>query len=314
MCPLPRLAITLGDPNGIGPEIVGKCLALPSLYRYCQPVIVGDEITLQRHNISTASARYRFVDVRTKGFTKIDPGKTTVQAGRASHAAVVRAVNLIRSGEADALVTAPVSKEALHRAGVRYPGHTELLAALTGSEHYAMLMLAGSLRAVMATRHVALSRAGKTLSIRQIVDTTVLSHQSLQNSFGIPHPRIALCALNPHAGEGGLLGREEQEIIQPALRCIRRRGIPADGPLPGDSAWQKMAAGNYDLLVAMYHDQAMIGLKCLAPEKIVNVTIGLPFIRTSPGHGTGFDIAGKNCADPRSMIEAIKLAAKLSRR
>jgi 4-hydroxythreonine-4-phosphate dehydrogenase len=312
--PLPRLAITLGDPNGIGPEVVGKALAMPSLYRYCQPVIVGDAIAFRRYKVSPADVRYRFVDVHTKGCTKIEPGKTTAIAGRAAHAAVVRAVELIRNGEADALVTAPLSKEALHRAGIRYPGHTELLAVLTGSKRYAMLMVAGSLRAVMATRHVALSRAGKALSVRRILDTTVLSHQSLQNTFRIPHPRIALCALNPHAGEGGLLGSEEQEIIQPALRCIHRRGIPADGPLPGDSAWQKMAAGNYDLLVTMYHDQAMIGLKCLAPEKIVNVTIGLPFIRTSPGHGTGFDIAGKNRADPRSMIEAIKLAAQLSPR
>lgn len=308
---LPRIVITAGDPAGIGPEIIAKAVVHPGIARICRPVIIGDSRVFARYGIVPPSLPASFINVPTPGLARFVPGSISVATGRASYAYIDRAVRLIGAGRADALVTAPISKAAINCAGIHYAGHTELLAALTGTKNCAMLMAAGKLRVVMATRHIPLSSVGKSLTKKTIVDTTVLLHEFLEKSARIAKPRIAVCALNPHAGEGGLLGREEGNVILPAAEELRRRGYDVAGPVPGDSAWQKMKRGAYDLLVAMYHDQAMVGLKCLAPEKIVNITVGLPFPRTSPGHGTACEIAGRDTADHRPMLEAIRAAAAL---
>lgn len=309
--PLPRLAITIGDPAGIGPEITGKALSERSIYAVCRPLVVGERRFLK--TLSSLEKRFplRVVDVPSSG--RIEPGKLSAAAGRAAYGYVLKAVSLVQDGEAEALVTAPVSKEAIVRAGIPFSGHTELLASLTQAPSCAMLMVAGPCRSVMVTRHIPVKKIAAALTTRDIVTTTLQAVRFLEQHARIRRVRVGVMSLNPHAGEGGLLGTEEKTVIRPAIAALRRKGIEAEGPLPPDSAWLKAKNGTYDLLVAMYHDQTMIGLKCLAPEKIVNVTAGLPFVRTSPGHGTAFDIAGTGIADARSMIEAIKTAASCVR-
>lgn len=310
---LPRIVITAGDPAGIGPEIIAKALSRPALSRVCRPVVIGDSRVFARYGIVPSSLPASFINIATPGLTNMVPGRISVATGRASFRYIEKAVHLIAAGHADALVTAPISKAAINCAGIHYAGHTELLAALTATKNCAMLMAAGKLRVVMVTRHIPLIETGKKITKKTIIDTTFLLNDFLKTSARINTPRIAVCALNPHAGEAGLLGREEGSVILPAVEELRHSGIDVVGPLPGDSAWQKIKRGEFDLLVAMYHDQAMTGLKCLAPEKIVNITVGLPFPRTSPGHGTAFEIAGADKADCRPMIEAIRSAAGLCR-
>jgi 4-hydroxythreonine-4-phosphate dehydrogenase len=307
---LPLIAITAGDPAGIGPEIVAKALRSPRVRAACRPVVIGD-----RRLFKTAALPgvFRMIDVAVPRYASLRPGRPSPKTGRASYEYIVRAVELVRNREAEAIVTAPVSKAAVNSSGIAFKGHTELLAELSGTDEFAMLMIAGKLRTVMVTRHIPVAETGRRLTTRSIVRTALLAERSLRGEFGMRQPKLAIAALNPHAGEGGLLGGQESFIIEPAVRMLRAGGISAEGPLPADSAWIKLKAGKFDLLVTMYHDQAMIGLKCLAPDRIVNVTAGLPFVRTSPGHGTGFDIAGKDIADPRPMIEAILCAARFAR-
>lgn len=304
---LPRLAITIGDPAGIGPEIVRKIIEYKPLYKICKPIIIGD-IRLFK-GIKQNKLLFEFVDIPVSDIGQIKPGQISIASGKASYDYICKAVNLVENNKADAIVTSPISKAALNLAGFPFQGHTELLASLTNTKNYAMLMVAGKLRSVMVTRHIPVCETGKKLSIDKIVKTVILSNNFLQNKINKLKPRIGICALNPHAGEGGLLGKEEDKIILPAIDYLHKKDVNVVGPLPVDSAWLKAKKGEFDLLVTMYHDQTMIALKCIAPEKIVNVTIGLPFVRTSPGHGTGFDIAGKNIANPLPTIEAIKIAA-----
>jgi 4-hydroxythreonine-4-phosphate dehydrogenase len=307
---LPNIVITLGDPAGIGPEITCKAIVAPRLSSLCHPIVVGDIRFCEpflKSKLKNSSPT--FIDVPVTGFNRIQAGKQSKITGRAAYTWICHAVDMIQTGQADAMVTAPVSKAAINSAGIPFSGHTELLASLTQSRHYAMLMVAGHLRSVMVTRHLPLCCVGKKLSVAEIVTAAEQAYRFLIDYARIKKPKIVLCSLNPHAGEGGLLGKEEGSIIFPAVELLRSKGIEATGPLPADCVWQKAIRKEFDLVVTMYHDQTMIPLKCIAPEKIVNVTAGLPFIRTSPGHGTAFDIAGKNIADPRSMIEAICLAA-----
>jgi 4-hydroxythreonine-4-phosphate dehydrogenase len=303
----------MGDPAGIGPEVIGKALRARSVTSLCAPIIVGSRTVFARYGYDPEDLPGTFIDVKTPGIAAVRPGKVSAAGGKAAYACILKAVELINGKQADALVTAPLSKEALRRAGVRYEGHTELLAALSSVKEYAMMMVAGELRSVMVTRHIPLSETGKRLSRRAIVEAACLADRELRRWCAIRRPRVAVCALNPHAGEGGLLGSEERTVILPAVRQLRSQGLDAAGPLPGDSAWRKTLDGKYDLVVCMYHDQTMLALKCAAPEKIVNVTAGLPFIRTSPGHGTAFDIAGSGSASALPMIEAIRCAARFSR-
>ncbi|MBN1621711.1 MAG: 4-hydroxythreonine-4-phosphate dehydrogenase PdxA [Endomicrobiales bacterium] len=306
---LPRIAITIGDPAGIGPEVVSKSLSSKDIYKACKPIVICDRQLIPNYQNIKKKFKLNFLEVSFDNKERIKPGRISKESGRYSYELLLKAVEVAENGVADAMVTAPVSKEAMKLAGVNYPGQTELLAAITSSKEFAMLMIAGKLRTAMVTRHMPVSEVGRNLTIDKIKNTTLMSSEFLKKRLNIRNPKIAVCSLNPHGGEGGILGKEDRMFILPAVNILKDLGLNISGPIPCDSAWVKMKKGEFDLLVTMYHDQAMIGLKCLDPRKVVNVTAGIPFIRTSPGHGTGFDIAGKNTADPKPMIEAIKLAS-----
>ncbi len=318
----PVLALTIGDPAGIGPEIVIKTLLKKKVYQFCQPLVIGTKSVLNYYlknsslslhpieNITQAYFRAGTVDLINLGNLKeIAYGKVKSTYGYLAYTYLKKAVELAKTKEVDGLVTAPISKEALHCAGLFYSGHTEILGKLTGIKNLVMLMVNKKLKIAMVTRHLPLKEVAKNLKQEKIFLTIELAQQMLKKYFSLPQPRIVVCALNPHAGDGGVLGKEEKEIIRPAVEKAKKKGYLISGPLPVDVVfqhWQK-----YDLIITMYHDQAMIPLKLLDPYSLVNVTLGLPFVRTSPGHGTAFDIAGKNIADARPMFSAVKLATEM---
>jgi len=326
----PRIAITLGDPAGIGPEIALKAVLAPEVWEQCIPVLVGlpavcrataEQVGLVVSVRPTESA----ADLRDEcgianvlappGFPDVPlpaPGELDAQGGQLAFEAIAEAVRLIRAGELDALCTGPISKAALNLAGHHYPGHTELLAEMAGAPLVAMLMVGGGVRVIPATIHCPLEDVPQRLTSRRIVDLLDLIDRTMAD-FRIERPRIAVCGLNPHAGEDGLLGREEQALIVPAIDEARAQGIDAAGPVPADVVFHQMLQGRWDVVLAMYHDQAMIPVKTLAFDRGVNVTLGLPFVRTSPDHGTAFDIAGRGIARPDSLIAAVLLAAELTR-
>jgi 4-hydroxythreonine-4-phosphate dehydrogenase len=245
---------------------------------------------------------------------RVPMGRPSRRAGLSAIQALNEGLALVQKGDVQALVTAPVSKESFHLADHGFPGHTEWLASACHAPEVAMLMVAGPLRALLMTRHVPLENVSRHLTAKGIERSARLGHQFIKHHVRAGRPRLVLCGLNPHAGDHGLIGKEEKTIFLPALRALRKSGITVDGPLAADAVFPKMARGRYDLALAAYHDQGMIPLKLYAPERVVNVTLGLPFIRTSPGHGTAYDIAGKGKAHPGSMIEAILLAAQYGRR
>jgi 4-hydroxythreonine-4-phosphate dehydrogenase len=285
----PRIALTAGDPAGIGPEIVRKAAVDPRVLAVCEPVVYGPPDVLQ-----------------------VTPGEVSAHAGRAAYEAVCAAVRDALAGQVDAVATAPVSKLAFARAGLPWKGHTDLLAHLTGRARVAMMFWSEPLKVVLATVHIPLADVPRALT-RDVLDGIIdLSAEELPR-FGRPRPRIALAGLNPHAGEGGLLGLEEQEVLRPAVEAAQRRGVSIEGPFPGDTVFVRAARGEFDAVIACYHDQGLIPVKLAAFGKSVNVTLGLPIVRTSVDHGTAFDIAGKNMADASSMVEATLLAARLSR-
>ncbi|HVC21075.1 MAG TPA: 4-hydroxythreonine-4-phosphate dehydrogenase PdxA [Vicinamibacterales bacterium] len=285
--PLPRIAITVGDPAGIGPEIAAAAVRSPDVRAVCEPVLYGPGPAVS------------FV-----------PGVLTGEAGRASYEAVVRAVDDVRSGRVAAMATAPINKEAWALAGLPWKGHTELLAHLTGAAQVAMMFHSDALRVVLATVHVALADVPALLT-RELVESTISLTARELPRFGYPAPRLALAGLNPHAGEHGVIGLEDQAVLVPAVEACRARGIDVTGPLPADTLFVQAVRGRFDAVIACYHDQGLIPVKLVAFGQAVNVTLGLPIIRTSVDHGTAFDIAGQGKADPSSMIEAVKLAAKL---
>ncbi len=307
---LPKVAITFGDPAGIGPEIVYKAVSKRAIYKLCRPVIVGSFDAARSQGFDFSRLPCELIETASAAAGKTRPGRETAASGEASYRYILKAVDLAVTGEVDAIATAPISKAALHAAGHKYSGHTELLAELTNTRDFAMLMAAKKFRVVMVTRHLPVLEISKNISVDKIFRAAMLSYEFLKGKAGIKRPNIGVLALNPHAGESGLIGKEEIRVINPAVKKLVARGIGASGPWPSNSAWLKHKKGMFDLLVAMYHDQAMTGVKLLAPESIVNVTLGLPFMRTSPGHGTAFDIAGKGIADPMPMIESIKFAAQ----
>jgi 4-hydroxythreonine-4-phosphate dehydrogenase len=285
---LPLVAITSGDPAGIGPEIAAKAASDPRVLEVCEPLIFATETS----------------DVVT-------PGQVSADAGRAAYDAIVRAVNAARSGEVDAIATAPVNKLAFARAGLRWKGHTDLIAHLCKTSRVAMLFYSRQLTVALATVHIPLADVPKTLTREGLLETIQLTKEWMP-LVGAKHPRIGVAGLNPHAGEGGVLGSEDDAIIKPAVAAARARGIDATGPWPADTVFARAARGEFDAVVACYHDQGLVPVKLLAFGEAVNVTIGLPIIRTSVDHGTAFDIAGKGIADPGSMVQAVLLAARLA--
>ena len=285
------IAITVGDPSGIGPEIAVKAARDPRVVAVCRPILYGPY---------TPAALAPFpVGV-------IDAG-----SARAAYDAIVSATSDARSGKVAAVVTAPISKEALSVAGYRWRGHTDLLAHLCGAPQVAMMFWSERLRVVLATVHIPLSEVPSALTRERVRDVAALTARSLP-TFGISAPKLAMAGLNPHAGENGLMGDEEERVIRPALEDARALGVDIDGPFPGDTVFVRAARGEFDAVIACYHDQGLIPVKLLAFGRAVNVTLGLPIVRTSVDHGTAFDIAGKGVADEGSLVEAILLAARLA--
>ncbi len=309
-----RIGITAGDINGIGPEIALKACAQAKWPGNVEFLLYGPADILVRQAWCKLRTKWPEIINSSLGDSiRWQPGKISADAGRAAINAIRLAVRDCLKGEIDAIVTAPISKEGIHKAGLDVPGHTEFLARLTKTKRYAMMLFGGPLRVVLATRHIPIADVPKKLTAAALREQIQLAAESLP-WLGAPRARVAVCGLNPHAGEGGDIGREEIEIIAPVIRALKRKGLCVSGPHPGDTVFHAAAKGEYDAVVAMYHDQGLAPLKLIAFDTGVNVTLGLPFVRTSPDHGTAYDIAGKNCANPASMIEAIKTAIFLARR
>lgn len=323
----PRIGITMGDPAGIGPEVVLKAVAEEEVRAVCHPVIIGDA-QLLAHNARTLDLQCGYEIVRRderlpEQFSEplifhldniqghVEPGIESGSAGKAAAGYIEAAVELCAAGSIDAIATAPINKRALFLGGYTFPGHTEFLAYLTGSDDYAMGFVGANLRVVLVSTHVPLSEAIGLVRRERIEKRIRLADRELQR-WGIERPRIAVAALNPHGAEGGLFGIEEASEIAPAVEsCRAADGINVRGPFSADTVFLRASRGEFDAVIACYHDQAMIPVKCLSFGEAVNVTLGLPFIRTSVDHGTAFDIAGKGIAEHSSMVAAIKLAAEL---
>ena len=284
---LPKIALTVGDPAGIGPEIVEKAAADPSVRAVCEPIVFAPPVD-----------------------TNIRPGQVSAAAGRAAYDTLVRAVEAARRGDVDAIATAPINKLAFAHAGLEWKGHTDLLAHLCGTKHVAMMFHSPTLKVVLLTVHVPLHEVSSLLT-PDLLDRTFALTRDAMMRFGVVRPRLALAGLNPHAGEGGVIGEEDDRVLAPAVKRAREHGIDITGPIPGDTVFVRASRGEFDCVIACYHDQGLIPVKLLAFGTAVNVTIGLPIIRTSVDHGTAFDIAGKGVADAGSMIAAVKLAAEM---
>lgn len=318
----------MGDPAGIGPEVVLKAVAEEEIRGACVPVIIGDA-QLLAHTARTLDLQCGYEITRhgetipehvdephiyhldnIGGF--VEPGIESGVAGKAAAGYIEAAVELCAAGAVDAIATAPINKRALFLGGYSFPGHTEFLAHLTGTEEYAMAFVAANLRIVLLSTHVPLSEAIRMVDRDRMVKTINLTHRELRR-WGIERPRIAVAALNPHGAEGGLFGVEEASEMLPAIESCRGVDeVNVQGPFSADTVFLRASRGEFDAVIACYHDQAMIPVKCLSFGEAVNVTLGLPFIRTSVDHGTAFDIAGKGLAEHSSMVAAIKLAADLS--
>ena len=311
---LPTIVLTMGDPAGVGPEIVLRALADPEIAPLARWIVAGDgrilEIAGRSTGLPLANAALHSVPALGDlgGFAF---GRLQANCGRAALEYVRAATELCLRGEAAAMVTAPINKEAVALSGRPFSGHTEYIAGLCGAAESRMLLACERLAVVHVSTHIALRQACE-LGQDRIVRTIELGHQAMR-LLGFDQPRIAVCGLNPHAGEHGMFGSEDQRIVAPAIEAARAKGIPASGPHAADSVFLQAWRGAYDLVVAMYHDQGHIPMKLLDFEGTVNVTLGIPIIRTSVDHGTAFDIAGKNLADPRSMKQSMRMAARMAR-
>ena len=309
----PKIGITMGELNGIGPEIVVKALCSREIKELCEPVVFGSASVLERaEKLVGSKVECELVETGDFKIQDLMPGKADEASGRASLAYIEKAVEAALNKEIDAIVTAPICKESIHMAGSEYPGHTEMLADLTNTEEAVMMFEGSSFRVVLVTIHTALSNVPGLITTDRVFSTILTTNDSLINLFKIPEPKIAVCGLNPHAGESGVFGREEIESIEPAVSKAREIGIDVTGPMPADTLFYYANQGTWDAVVAMYHDQGLVPFKMLSFEDGVNVTLGLPIIRTSPDHGTAFDIAWDGHADPNSMISAIKVAVSLA--
>ncbi|CDG82501.1 4-hydroxythreonine-4-phosphate dehydrogenase PdxA [Janthinobacterium agaricidamnosum] len=322
------IAVTMGDATGIGPEIVVKTFADVGFIKSHATFVIGDAGVLRRQtaalglplDIVTVSAINQIAPrpgvlevLNTSDLPRDLPqGKISALAGKAAFDAIRTAIEFAIRKEIAGICTAPIHKEALAAAQVPYPGHTEMLAELSGTRDYAMMLVNPTLRTILVTVHCALSEAIARLSIENELRIIRLAHRTLRD-LGIDRPRIAVAGLNPHAGEGGLFGREDIDIIEPAIQAARTEGIDASGPWPGDTVFMNARRGKFDIVVAQYHDQGLIPVKLAGMEDGVNITVGLPFVRTSPDHGTAFDIAGQGIADPSSLKIALETAHRFIR-
>lgn len=309
----PRLAVTLGDPAGVGPEIVARVCHDPEVRAQADLLVVGRKMILAAGAVACGLPMPQ-VDLVEVGYgQEIKPGRPTNITGRQAGAFVEEAVRLCQSGQVDGMVTAPISKEALQAAGYPDTGHTSLLGRLLGVERPVMMLAGSRLKVVLATIHCPLRQVPELLTPQGIAQVGLVAARDLQRFLGINHPRVGVAALNPHAGEGGLFGDEEKTVIEPALALMREAGVRAEGPFPADTLFWRAVRGEFDLVLCMYHDQGLIPLKLLHFEDGVNVTLGLPIIRTSVDHGTAYAIAGKGQANPQSLKSAILMAARMVR-
>jgi 4-hydroxythreonine-4-phosphate dehydrogenase len=312
---LPIVGITMGDPAGVGPEVIVKALAQRAPWDFCRPRVIGDRKRLEQA-MAITGAKPEKLECIDLGLVAADLpfGKVSPAAGEAAYRYIERAVKLALDHEIDAICTAPINKEAMNAAGHKFPGHTELLAHLTGTKEVSLTLLSPKLRVIHVTAHIGLLDAIDKIDAA-LIERTIARGRELLTRAGFKDPRIGVCGINPHAGENGLFGRGEEETkIVPAIVAAKKHGWNIDGPLPADSLFYLAARGDYDLVVAMYHDQGHGPVKALGLEHGVNVTAGLPIVRTSVDHGTAFDIAGTGKADERSMIEALRQAAQLAPR
>lgn len=324
----PTIAITMGDPAGIGPEIIMKALAHADVQALCRPLVIGDAGRLRQAGgiVGSQMPVDALTDAGDADFEtgavqcidlKVVPadlpfGRVSPVAGEAAYRFIAKAVEVVQGGRAQGICTAPLSKEALHAAGHTFPGHTELLAHLTGTPEVSMMLVSPKLRVIHVTTHIGLIDAIAKIEPGLVARVIARGHAVLVKA-GIENPKIGVCAINPHAGENGLFGRgEEAEKITPAVEACRARGWDVRGPLPADTLFFLAGRGDYDMVVAMYHDQGHGPIKVLGLEAGVNITVGLPVIRTSVDHGTAFDIAGKGIADERSLMEALRQAVDLA--
>jgi 4-hydroxythreonine-4-phosphate dehydrogenase len=307
----PIIGITMGDPNGVGPEVIVKAISSNEIKDLCEIVIFGDAGILQKA-ANNSITELKIIECSEFGLEDLKPSTLNRKAGQASLDYITTAVNSALKNEIDAIVTAPISKESTHLAGSKYPGHTEMLKDLSGSNQAVMMFEGNKFKVMLVTIHEALSNVPKLISKDRVLSTIKLTHDSLVNLFKIDAPKIVVCGLNPHAGESGAFGNEEIDHIIPAVEEARELGINIEGPLPADTLFYYANLGKWDAVVAMYHDQGLIPFKMVSFNDGVNITLGLPIIRTSPDHGTAFDIAWKGVADPSSMIAAIKVAAQFA--
>ncbi len=323
---LPTIGITMGDPVGIGPEILVKALNDRKIYTICKPVIIGDSSVIQqalkllnfnhtRINIidDPAEGRYKFncLDIIDISNIKRECSKLRqpdIETGTVMKAYIIKAVDLALKKQISALVTCPITKTALKLAGSKFHGHTELIAHQSKTRHYAMMMAGEKLKVVLVTVHIPLSLVQERLTADEIFTKITLTHTSLKERFHIKNPKIAVAGLNPHAGEAGMFGFEELNIISPAVKLAQKKGLTVVGPLPPDTVFYQAVNGKYDAVICMYHDQGAIAFKLIHFKDGVNTTLGLPIIRTSVDHGTAYDIAWRGIADPLSLIQAIKMA------
>lgn len=326
----PIIGITMGDPAGIGPEICAKALTSPEVQLTANCLVIGDRKCMREalkaakiSNVEINSikkveeakfsrASIDVLDLNNVEISRLKMGQVQRSCGQASVEYLEKAIKLAMDGKIDAITTAPINKEAIHKAGHKFAGHTEILASRTHAKNYAMMFVSDKLWVMLATTHVALKDVSKNLDKKKIVRLIKMAHETLFKIRG-KKPKIGVAGLNPHAGESGIFGDEEQKIITPAVEEAKKMGINVKGPISPDAIFYLANIGMFDMVIAMYHDQGLIPLKLLAFNNSVNVTVGLPIIRTSVDHGTGFDIAGKGWANPQSMIQAIKVAAHFSK-
>ena len=327
---LPIVGITMGDPSGIGPEIIVKALSMKEPFQVCRPFIFGDREVLSKtiEMLSLNTTLEVFEKIPEEGYLPqriflfplsqlgVDSlcfGKPNRGCGEAMVKYVEEAVKWVRNGKLDAITTCPINKQAINAAGYPFAGHTELLAHLVQASSVAMMFLGSRWKVVLVTTHLPLKEVSKWITLDRVLSTIRITDEGLKKYFRIPHPKIAVLSLNPHSGEEGLLGEEEEKEIIPAITMARSQGVMVEGPFPADSFFNLSGPFAFDVVISMYHDQGLIPIKMSDFKEAVNFTLGLPFIRTSVGHGTAYDIAGKGLADPTNLIKAILTASNLAK-